>query len=378
VPKSTISIPLFSTVRASERAILQTNWNRETGIINYSLVNFEDPNNANFTNKELISPEKIPGDALGEFLKELNDAARELLDMYSRGVASSSCIAALQEYSKGLAELLIPQELEDLLAAIDNLQLLQIISNESWIPWDILFNKEREAFWGQLWSCVRLPSAPAGDDRGRNTSLSNADLRFIINLVGPLNDKAQAARAARLFDWLLVEPALEILSNNLDNNEYLTIASIAEANKTKPIDVIHLMCHTRQSKLTGPYLELGPNLKYWLYRGNIPSIEFCETIALVNSCSVAKPLRHIQQMIVFAWELYLAGVVAMIGPFVDVKSDVAVAFTERVAHFLIDEGLSVWKATLRTKREMLEEGDCRALLFAVYGHPDAEKWLPRG
>lgn len=370
---SSLMFPTFNVSLEKDRIILLVTWDPLSGSISYRIL---DPSHQG--GPKLIyfhSPEKFPEDKLDSLLDEIQKALRIASDSLEEGQESEACIRLLEDFSASLTAKIIPEKLIKYLSSRIDLSLIQISSNEYWIPWDLLYCIEKKSFWGYLWSSVRLPVPPVDDRRQPLPPNPQYQLFNIINCIGPSisGDWIYLRKAIEIFDWLRVEPTINVFVNDPNQNDYLTYQDICSISKDNRIDIANFICHCKNDELRSSYLHIGPDLDHAITYVRCKDISFLDTIIIVSACSFAKPFRHLGQMLSFAWELSLSGAGAFVGPVADITCQTAIEFAGQFIHYVVDSNDTVSRAILRARIKLRKNGDFRGLYFSLYGYPDARK-----
>ncbi len=358
---------------SEDRCVLIVHWDKASGYLNYTLVRFDSNNEISLLTNN--SPTCFSEEEINSLLAEMEKAFLFLSEMVEKKESYITCFEALKAFSTKITRQLFHEEFTENIFSSDRIKILQISSDEYWIPWDVLFCNSKKNFWGWLCTCARLPISPLGDNRHPIPYTQESIINRILNLIGPLDNAREIdlKKACDLFTWLSVEPSVDIISNNPLNEDYCELDRLSN----RKFDISHFLGHCKNNALYGPCIYLGHSSSSHIYKENIQKLNLKDAVVISNACSSAIPFYHLRETISFAWEFSLSGVGVFVAPIAPITFDIAIAFSSYFFHFIIDDNLSAYIAFRNTKDIFLKNGDIRALFFMLCGYPDLRKTLLR-
>jgi hypothetical protein len=241
----------------------------------------------------------------------------------------------------------------------------------AWVPWELVFDDKRDAFWGELYPIGRLATPLSDPQSHRIEGAANGHPeRRIVNVAGD-----GLVRHAKYLPELvkrLQEPfaGLSDVGGNvkLPFEELLSVPRFAQAVAER--DVVHLTCLSERDQSEGFYLRLGPEVLHRLRIRHFTNTPLePQSLVFANACSTTSATLLFNEYASIAWAVYQKNAGAFIGTVAPVPSGEAYRFAEVLYAQLREEKQPVGVALYETKRIFKAKTPCHPfyLLYCLYG-----------
>lgn len=253
--------------------------------------------------------------------------------------------------------------------------VIQLESNEHWIPWELMFDGTE--FWGSKFVIARKPSIPGIEYFAavcRQSNLSDrVHLTQVVNVIGGgFKANVNRSRIRNLFSSVKDKAQIEILER-----PDLYVSDLAKAAKNA--DLLHLTCHGHlnpelclqlgTSHLSQNRFNASSNLTL---ASVINFSDMPHAIVFANACYSGTPTEFLGHVRTFGWAFYSKGVDAYIGTLGTVPTQHAIEFAEQFYKVLLKDHATVGEALHQAKRT-ISHNNPFWLLYCLYGDPFAKK-----
>jgi hypothetical protein len=289
-----------------------------------------------------------------------------------------SVMASLVNATAKLYEQLLPEKLRDVIghaaatAAPDDPPILRIhlaTTKFDWVPWELL--RDDRDYLGVSFQIARLPvgqTLPAIDEQ------QPREVKAIHNILGQtVLDATQAPLKAVWQDTFV--PPCGVVHKLIPANgapPWPTIDDVIAAFKA---DVLHLTCHGMYDESGKSYFwAIDPDNQLGALAG-VGTDTFANVrpiggrpLLFANACAFTG--KQIGLVPGFGRELFARGIQNAVGAFARVSKTVAIPFAKSFYQRLLDDGDSIGRALVLTKREFHQHAtDPSPLFYCLYGPP---------
>jgi hypothetical protein len=253
-----------------------------------------------------------------------------------------------------------------------------------WIPWELVWDRDRRAFLGCQFQIARLPIGPLPTKDPTSQAGVRRTVQTVYNLLGKgiLSKPVDQAAWAATFSGLVPAGAEK---GWLDGGAALTVDSLLQITGA---DIMHFTCHAKAT------LDPASDTEevHWVLGDNaeVRPIDFAESLSgeiyrkrpLVfgNACASAgsieaDPSRDWGIVHHFPELATQMGAVAYVGTFARVNEDLAVEFAARFYQRLLGQNMPIAKALWQVKDDYQAEQaaggkmDPSWLFYCLYGDP---------
>ncbi len=316
---------------------------------------------------------KVQGGAksISRLLQEYASALYSLSAGLSRGLyldgeERESARMSLESRGEALFRRLIPRDLQWEIQGWADRTILQISTNEQWVPWELMY--DGKGFLGQRMLLVRMPCLPVSIARdgvrrwpsGRPTLSESGSGQKILNVIGG-GLKKQAKDCKGLFRAFVDRAEIVLLHER-------PLWALAEA--IRDADLVHFTCHGRHDPLRLQIYKTDDHALNLLV-DSVAGDAFCvkpRCVVYANACSSAASEMVFDDFVGFAWNFYTKGAAAYIGTVGAVPTKDAMSFASRFYSRLANGDMnSIYSAYQATREEAFSEGPS-CLLFCIYGN----------
>ncbi len=255
-----------------------------------------------------------------------------------------------------------------------------------WIPWEMIRDKEKNAFLGCQFQIARLPIGPLPTKNPTSQAGVPRPVQTVYNLLGEgiLAEPADKTAWAATFSGLGLPAGAE--KGWPDGGAALTVDSLLEITGA---DIMHFTCHAKSTLDT----ETGTEEVNWVLGDNaeVRPIDFTELSGEIymqrplifgNACASAGSVgadssRDWGIVHGFPQLATQMGAVAYVGTFARVNEDLAVEFAARFYKCLLKQNMPIAKALWQVKADYQAEQvalpasqrDPSWLFYCLYGDP---------
>lgn len=284
-------------------------------------------------------------------------------DAYLEGDERESALISLRDRGAALFRRLIPLDLQAEIRGWADRTILQISTNEQWVPWELMH--DGKGFLGQRMLLVRLPRFPLGIARAgcRSAVPSQAEDdngQNVLNVIGGGLD-SEVEACLNLFQDFGKEVEVRTLRER-------PISALLQ--EIRGADLVHFTCHGHRDPLRLQiHKTKDPALNLLLH--SVQGDDFCikdRCLVYANACNSAVGELSFEEFVNFAWGFCEKGAAAFIGTLGAVPTRDALAFARRFYSRLAsgDSG-SIYSAYQATREEAFLAGPA-CLLFCIYGN----------
>ena len=304
-----------------------------------------------------VFPEGLDGGSL-----ELRDGAKsvaELLQYYAKilydlsfgigrgayleGEKKESALLSLRGQGAALFRRLIPRELQREIQGWPDGIVLQVLTNEQWIPWELMY--DGKGFLGQRMLLVRVPRlslelgrANARKERVNRPPCSGSGRgQKILNVVGGgLSNQRDECHG--LFNSFSKGAEVSIL-----HERPLSVLSQAIGDA----DLVHFTCHGHRDPLRLQIYKTD-DIMLNLLVDSVAEDDFRikpRCLVYANACNSAASEIVFEEFLGFAWQFYIKGAAAYIGTLGAVPTKDALSFARRFyARLAGGESVNIYRA----------------------------------
>lgn len=275
----------------------------------------------------------------------------------------------LESLGEELYNKLLTDQLRRLAAQWPSGHVIQIVTNEKWIPWELIF--DGADFWGNKFIIARVPKITRGValfSRNVSTLMHSGGLSKIANIIGGgLGGNSTSERIRKLFhrvddDIVIVQEKSTLIE---------VVHSLEQA------DIIHFTCHGHLEPM--PCFQLAEatpeHPSFISSRLTVLEVKRLKNIegslVFANTCTSLGISVFLGELRNWGWEFYSKGADAYIGTLSLVPVQYALEFAEKFySKFLVgyNVGESLRHAKFHTKRD-----NPFWLLYSLYGNPFMKK-----
>jgi hypothetical protein len=237
----------------------------------------------------------------------------------------------------------------------------------AWVPWELVYDDERQAFWGELYPVTRLAS-PLSEAQGHryDAPAHGAMEPVIINVAGDNVVRGKAADLVQLLQNAF--KGLPAQGNVVMPFKHYTVPEFITAIRSG--SVIHITCVGERDRRDVYYLRLGPDMVHRFKPYFVRRLAFdAQPLLFANTCSSTSAFLTLDGYSNFAWEIYKRGAGAFIGTLAPVPTPQAIAFAETVYENLFGEGQTIGEALWQAKRTFSRKEPRHPfyLVYCLYG-----------
>jgi hypothetical protein len=156
----------------------------------------------------------------------------------------------IQALSKKMFNRLIPQRLADQARNWDQGVCIEIMTNEHWVPWELLH--DGQSFWGAKFILSRVTTSSFGSQRLKE----NTAVRTVFNIVGGGLKQDVETLATEMFQDSAVLKVKLISA--------CSASEVVETLKNQHVDILHLTCHGHRDPLRLTTSNLNDGLEMHL------------------------------------------------------------------------------------------------------------------
>lgn len=303
-----------------------------------------------------------------EPLAFFNDFFRGIEEEGERGSLHPARAArALEAKGAWLFETLVPAELREILWRLrDRIHILQISSDEPWIPWELcrLTGEENGEVVEDDFLCARFQVTRwvAGVPLRRRLSLKN------VALVAPRDSGLAAVAEERAYFEGLAARGTAVTAVPATALE----VQLALAGGT--YDALHFSGHggfrDANPDRSALLLEGGDRLSPEAISGRLRNLGRAAPVVFLNACQVGRAGQSLVDVGGFARRFVGAGAAVFVGACWCVYDDAASAFATALYDRLL-AGEAIGAAALAARRAVRADGDPTWLAYTVYADPYA-------
>ena len=254
----------------------------------------------------------------------------------------------------------------------DEINSVQLLSDEPWIPWEIV--KPWRKLDGKIeednFLCERYAFSRwlEGIDFRRKKQLRRA------KLVVPTDTDLDNAKLER--DWIHKYAKSINLRVTTDSRFDEVLASLRKGG----FDLLHFSTHGlfdhAYPYLSGITLEQGIELKPEHISGVATAFGKANPLVILNACQTGAQGFALTGIGSWATQFLDAGASGFIGTLWSVSDDAAFRFTQNLYHKL-SEGVTLGEAVRQARNLIRQAGDPSWLAYELYGHPNSHVKLGR-
>ncbi|MBN1483901.1 MAG: CHAT domain-containing protein [Chloroflexia bacterium] len=263
---------------------------------------------------------------------------------------------------------LFPQKLQDFFWSLpDDVRTLQILSDEPWIPWEMLRAQRRRSDGrteeDERFFCERFALTRWLFDHGSPAvGLHLRPLALVAPPAGPdeteLPAQQEEAESLRLCPGVDQEPA--------------NLAELEQVLAEGDLGVLHFACHGMydpEDPLEGAALSVGGERFYpRIIEGERRNVGIGRPLVFVNSCEGGRGEFSLTGLGGWVEAFLAAGVGSFVGSMWEVRDKSAAEFA-RVFYEALAKRMSLAEAMLQARREIKKLGGPTWLSYCLYGNP---------
>jgi len=284
--------------------------------------------------------------------------------------------SAMAAFGLELFRQIVPQKLAERLKTWPPGSVIGVLTNEPWIPWELLSHDLQLGLWGDYFVIMRLPRMPVnevpycGKEETANATDVPTDVSTAASIIG---DEIPVGTYPDWYSDLRTFPA----GCQVTPLPQPTIQDVIKAAPQN--DILHFTCHGRHDNQGSSfYLSLGTDILRRLQPEQVPSFRLKSgSIVFANACSSGQPLLTFREFVSFGWKFYSIGAAIFIGTLGPVPVAAAFELAERFYHFFLVEGLTAGSA-LRAAKEQVggKRRNPFGVLYCLYGPASSRRRLP--
>lgn len=298
----------------------------------------------------------------------ITNKINELISKLYTEISKSRNEKDLIEIGEDLWEQLFPKKLKDQYWLFrDKVHSIQLTTNDSWIPWEIIKpfeygGKKSDDFFCQQFSISRWLSgehAPQQVFQPGVARLAATDDKSVVQEVSFIE------KLSSLHPGILVLPRMSKVQEVLD------------CVHKEPFTFLHFAGHggVDKTKVNGSMIQLSDGLlKSTSLRARFDSWP-SRPLIFLNACDVGKLQSSISEPTGWAYQLVeKTRVGAFIGAMWDIDSELALTFTKEFYKHLLKDNMTIAEA-FREARQFIRKvnpNDPTWLAYVLYSHPNAK------
>jgi len=273
---------------------------------------------------------------------------------------SDDRLATLRAYLEGLFDKIIPPDLGNIIRKWDSEIIINITTNEQWIPWELLH--DGNGYLGQRFMIFRLPRITRNNCNRRQHLIANGSKKKLIHIVGGGIGKDFTKKAKNSFN--------KIKKEGVDVEQIEGTRLIDLSKKINQGDILHFTCHGHVNPC---YIQLNEidNADINLTIEYIKSNEFEikeDCFIFANACSSADASIIFGEFSNFGAEFYKKGSIFFIGTLGSIPTEFAIDFAKEFYNTL-SRAKNIHLAFTETKKRMSIDGKIFINLYIIYGNP---------
>jgi hypothetical protein len=290
---------------------------------------------------------------------------------YTNRPPRGSQLENLRGVGTSLFERLVPGALCEQIGSWPDASWITIATNESWVPWELLYDPIGNGFLGERFMVFRLPRVLRSTQgigpriASGGTKLETVQVQKVLNVIGGDLPLGPAQICERLFERI----GGRGVTVRLLKEVYLTDL----VRETADADLIHFTCHGHRE----PFLRLqisanadDPTVDLLVTAIRLPTFAIKRgSLIFANSCGSGAARLQFGEFLSFGWEFYLKGSSVFIGTLGTVRSDSAIAFAAAFYDALIDGARGDICAAYRQAKSVVRASGASHLLYCLYGNP---------
>lgn len=270
----------------------------------------------------------------------------------------------------------LQQILDELDEKLTKGSILQIYTDECWIPWEIVFDVRRKEFLAEKYILARASFQSNSPEQANDAVFKYSEnLKKILNVVG--NRTGCSSEAHNIFsDTLYID---KVITRNPLHRQYYCVAELLELIE-KDADLVHFTCHGMTDVVGERYLQLGPQkVDHHLYSMMLETIDLGGKILFLNACSSIAPedsiFSDVENLSSFGWLINRSGGGAVVGTIAPVSGKVSTRVASSFySHFLL-EGKTIGESLFEVRQELAKEHEPHGLMYSLFGDPHLRKTI---
>jgi CHAT domain-containing protein len=316
------------------------------------------------TGKQIGTAKIVEENEIKDFIKKFENKTQRFVD-YSSDDYYQNILIELQAIGNKLYNL-FPQEFRDYFSNLDEGTIIYIhkVEELQCIPWEIIFDKNKEQFWGERFIITRLSEKGTSNNNGLSDKI-----KFFTNMVHFISTDISN-------DQSKIDSAKEDIKKNFYNNDYTCEINSSRSNlkqtlkQLSKVSIIHFTCHCVKNE-NRPTLALGCISKVVNEGLDIDMISILNldkvTFIFANACSSETYTDWWGESINFGFACLNNGVQVFVGTIGIIPVRLALEFAKVFYEKLIKEQLSIGEAMRMTKIRFKNSKNPFWLFYCLYG-----------
>jgi hypothetical protein len=299
---------------------------------------------------EFVRREKPDSERVANFLRNSRSCCRELFyTIFPENIAR-----CLQAWQTGIS--------------------IEIITNESWIPWELLHDDQ--CFWGEKFIISRRPKLE-GTSRVliQDNNIREPNVLSVLNVVGGCLGKnaAYATQAQEIFNDLP-------LYSDVQSEQGMSLDTLSNCLQERMVDVINFTCHGLKNP-TRLKIHQTKDLTYNLLLNSVDQLIFKNNcLVFANACNSSTNQNNLttffdEGISNFGKAFYKRGINSFIGTLGVIPTDYAISFAKYVYSALCEQHTersitpNIGYALAIAKAKSRENKNIFWLFYCLYGDP---------
>jgi hypothetical protein len=319
----------------------------------------------------------IPFDKTGliRFIGNPETRFRAIFEDIERGGALANVTDdSLKAKGQTLYDELFPEELKTKYWVIhDKIKSVQVISDEPWIPWEIIrpWRRSNGGVEEDGFLCERYAFSRWLEGR----EFRRKDRVETAKLVVPSDTNLPKALDEQ--NWIC-DFARRVNMNVSTDSEY---DKVLGSLRSGGFDLLHFSTHGRYDQthpnLSGIMLEQGIELKPEFISGLATTFGRAKPLVVLNACQTGAQGFSLTGIGSWATRFLDAGASSFIGTLWSVSDETAFRFTQNLYQQL-SAGAALGQAVQEARKRSQQPGDPSWLAYSLYGYPNSHVKLGRG